>query len=541
MAAPNFSFTHPQLGKVTGTDGEVVCFRGIPYATIKNRLAEPQLMNQYSDSVIATSNGPTSLLPPGAFQLEMLLMQQSQSDPQRPVSDLNALHLNIYVPKINGQLPVPGSLPIFAWIHGGGFVSGANSWPHYDMQNLIQLSASQGLPVIGVGINFRLGMSGFLTSSELRTAGYKPNNQLRDQRVAFDWIRKYIGGFGGDSNRLTVAGESTGAVDVGLHLQSEQPLFDRAIMMGGSSLLMPPATAEYQEWIYSRVLELLGIKEATPSERIRALVEAPVEQLISKLSPPLPYRPMIDHDLIKFPVTYDMVSQQRSNATVPGHTWLKGLMVGDCQFDASSMAFFMDHKKPGIAQSFPTHLRGAFPDNPDDIGKLLEIFGFTSEPLDDDMAFKNFLYFVNDLCYFGATATFAEGWSNNCYTFFMNERNPWDGRFKGEATHVIDVSLLFQNFNDQLPTAMQASAKAFATDLFTFMAGRAPWPACTEKAQTARVYGPSSWETEVQNSTLHVVHSLVAPETGRRGAILDIGRRLGLDNLAAAFGSFAAS
>ena len=54
-------------------------------------------------------------------------------------------------------------------------------------------------------------MPGYLTSAELRSAGYKPNNQLRDQRVAFAWLKKNIAGFGGAEGEITVAGESSGA------------------------------------------------------------------------------------------------------------------------------------------------------------------------------------------------------------------------------------------------------------------------------------------------------------------------------------------
>lgn len=58
--------------------------------------------------------------------------------------------------------------------------------------------------------SYRLGVFGFLTSEELRNAGYAANNGLRDQRVAFEWIKKYIGGFGGDPDNITVGGESAG-------------------------------------------------------------------------------------------------------------------------------------------------------------------------------------------------------------------------------------------------------------------------------------------------------------------------------------------
>jgi len=59
-------------------------------------------------------------------------------------------------------------------------------------------------------ISYRLGAAGFMTSKELRELGYQPNNGLRDQRTALRWIRKFIGGFGGDPDEITACGESAG-------------------------------------------------------------------------------------------------------------------------------------------------------------------------------------------------------------------------------------------------------------------------------------------------------------------------------------------
>jgi carboxylesterase type B len=82
----------------------------------------------------------------------MALMQLSFPEPQDNSSELHSLNLNITVPKIDGKLSLNSNLPVFVWIHGGGFVSGASSWPQYDMTRLVNLSVDRNTPIIGVSI-----------------------------------------------------------------------------------------------------------------------------------------------------------------------------------------------------------------------------------------------------------------------------------------------------------------------------------------------------------------------------------------------------
>lgn len=59
--------------------------------------------------------------------------------------------------------------------------------------------------------SYRLGPFGFLASSALRDAGFKPNNGLDDQKLGLRWVQKNIVGFGGDPSKVTLLCSSAGA------------------------------------------------------------------------------------------------------------------------------------------------------------------------------------------------------------------------------------------------------------------------------------------------------------------------------------------
>jgi carboxylesterase type B len=83
----------------------------------------------------------------------MGFIQQAVPKPKFVHSDLECLNLNITVPKSNANGDsVECKLPVFIWMHGGGFVVGANSWPHYDHARLVKLANENGVPVIGIGL-----------------------------------------------------------------------------------------------------------------------------------------------------------------------------------------------------------------------------------------------------------------------------------------------------------------------------------------------------------------------------------------------------
>lgn len=86
--------------------------------------------------------------------MEFGLIQKSLPMPlEASMSELDGLNLNITVPLLEGKLPAPDKkLPVFMFVHGGGFALGSNAWPQYDQARIVKLAADIGLSVIGVGI-----------------------------------------------------------------------------------------------------------------------------------------------------------------------------------------------------------------------------------------------------------------------------------------------------------------------------------------------------------------------------------------------------
>ncbi|XP_070545649.1 pyrethroid hydrolase Ces2e-like [Ptychodera flava] len=121
--------------------------------------------------------------------------------------DEDCLYLNIYTPFANNDKDTV--LPVMLWIHGGCFVYGTSE--EYDGSILAQND------VIIVVANYRLGALGFLSTDDQVAAG---NWGLLDNIMALQWIQKNIGNFGGDPNRVTVFGQSSGGVSSSLLLFS---------------------------------------------------------------------------------------------------------------------------------------------------------------------------------------------------------------------------------------------------------------------------------------------------------------------------------
>ncbi|KAJ8951543.1 hypothetical protein NQ318_020416 [Aromia moschata] len=155
--------------------------------------------------------------------------QQGYFTPTPNVTETeDCLFINVYTPQ-NPSESTDTLLPVFVWIHGGGFIYGDGSFQQIGPRFLIDFG------IVIVTFNYRLGPLGFLSTGD----GVIPANLgLKDQNFAIRWVKENINLFGGDPEKITIAGESAGGWAVGFHLLSKRSegLFRAAILQSGTAL-----------------------------------------------------------------------------------------------------------------------------------------------------------------------------------------------------------------------------------------------------------------------------------------------------------------
>ncbi|XPT03117.1 hypothetical protein M3J09_012219 [Ascochyta lentis] len=188
-------------------------FYGIPYGqdtSGENRFKPPRLYVPAPGSVIDATK-PGIACPQALGKSSPPL---GQGNVTRVSED--CLNLNIVRPKLNNTDGY-GKLPVMVWIHGGSFWWGSNVEPTFKPDGLVQQSVEGGSPIIHVAMNYRLGFFGFAQSDSLKQEGSE-NAGLRDQRLAIEWVRDNIELFGGDPENITIFGQSSGGLAIGMHI-----------------------------------------------------------------------------------------------------------------------------------------------------------------------------------------------------------------------------------------------------------------------------------------------------------------------------------
>lgn len=185
-----------------------------------------------------------------------------------------------------------------------------------------------------------------------------------------------------------------------------------------------------------------------------------------------------------------------------------------------------------IASSFIYSLNSSIPYH---AAKILSAYSIT--PSTPSLpALHAILRFATDIAFLAPTISLANGWPGAAYVYHFNEPNPWDGPWKDEAGHVLDVAFLFQNFSEFLAEKQKESARAFAADFICFVNGKAPWQEWA-RGKGARVYGPS-YGAGVKGGWAAYVEDRPTAESGRESTILQLAEEISLDEMVAAWNAF---
>jgi para-nitrobenzyl esterase len=247
-------------GTVRGASMEsgIAAFKNVPYAAAPvgpNRFRPPTPHAAWTGVRDATAFGPTAPKAPYAAPFDQLL-------PETDIPGDDYLNLNIWTPDTSGAAPV------MVWVHGGAFANGSGSAPSYDGAAF----ARDG--VVLVTLNYRLGVDGFLFFDEKDAI---PNLGLLDQIAALRWLRENIAEFGGDPARVTVFGESAGAMSIGTLLAMPQAagLFQRAILQSGAAHhTLDPDSAILITNRLAEILDIAPSRAAFAGVAIDRLLEA---------------------------------------------------------------------------------------------------------------------------------------------------------------------------------------------------------------------------------------------------------------------------
>lgn len=297
-------------GSVDSITPNVAHFLGVPFAEqpLDERRWLPSIPKLKENGTIdATKFGPACPQFEGEGQSVWLTDAIEFLITPRNYTGEDCLTVNVWAPWKEDANPgncteetyeTEEKLPVIAWIHGGSFQTGASTVPYQDPSRWVQRSGKH----IVVGIQYRLGIFGQPNAAGL--ADDEQNLGLLDQRLALEWIRDNIANFGGDPERITLWGQSAGAVasDNYNFAYPDDPIVSAFIMHSGTSFLTL-TSVDPEHTNFTSVATSLGCGNLNATAEVDCLRKVPYKEIISFLkarsdngtTPALTFNPIVDN------------------------------------------------------------------------------------------------------------------------------------------------------------------------------------------------------------------------------------------------------
>ncbi|KAK4155158.1 cholinesterase [Chaetomidium leptoderma] len=227
----------PVTGHIAPGTSCVLEYLGIPYAkppVDDLRFAAPQPIDRQSPYVAANFGFDCPLTPskpvdyPGFTPQAQRIINSFAAGAGNP-QDEDCLTLNIWSKATAGA--IAAKKPVLVYFHGGRFSAGNTNSPFYNGRHLAD---AQDLVVVTV--NYRTNIFGFPGAP-----GETQNLGLRDQRAAVEWVHENIAHFGGDAERIVLAGQSSGGVaaDYWAYAYESDPIAAGLILVSGNAFSFP--------------------------------------------------------------------------------------------------------------------------------------------------------------------------------------------------------------------------------------------------------------------------------------------------------------
>jgi len=312
------------LRGVPSGDPRITVFRGVPYAQPPVgdlRWRAPRECLPWEGVKVADKCGPIAPQPqPGEDWTGSYTKELNPTGYEWEMSE-DCLYLNIWSPARS----TAEKLPVFFYIHGGGFTAGYPYEVEFDGERV----AKNGVIFITVG--YRLNALGFFSHKDLDEES-QGNQGLLDQLMALRWVKENIAAFGGDPERVTICGQSAGGMSVACHLNSPmgKGLFSGAIMMSGGGIRPPEGgvgpwlSLEQGQKNGQDLLDYLGVKTIDEARGLPAslIVRTALGRWPGGRIGPMIWRATVDGVYL---------TEETRDSILAGHTLDVPVMIGCCK------------------------------------------------------------------------------------------------------------------------------------------------------------------------------------------------------------------